>query len=214
LIAFNTVVLDVDSTLCGIEGIDWLAARRPETIRAEVANLTRQAMDGEITLESVYGRRLSLVAPTRREIDDLGAEYVRNIATGALDVIFRMQRAGVAVHLISGGLRPAIALVARHAGIPDENVHAVEVRFDAEGSYSSFDSSSPLIRHLGKKDLLAELNPKRRSLMVGDGITDAEARPVVDAFAAFTGFANRQPVIEQGDFVFSTFEEILAQVVK
>ena len=34
---FRTIVLDVDSTLCGIEGIDWLAARRGHAIAERVA---------------------------------------------------------------------------------------------------------------------------------------------------------------------------------
>ena len=36
-------MLDVDSTLTGIEGIDWLAERRGPDLAAEIGELTRQA---------------------------------------------------------------------------------------------------------------------------------------------------------------------------
>jgi len=52
---FRSVVLDVDSTLCAIEGIDWLARRRGPAVAAQVAALTDRAMDGAIALDQVYG---------------------------------------------------------------------------------------------------------------------------------------------------------------
>ena len=70
--AFAAVIFDVDSTISGIEGVDWLAARRSSDIAREVAGVTDTAMRGEIALEQVYGRRLDLVRPTRSDVDALG----------------------------------------------------------------------------------------------------------------------------------------------
>src|SRR5205085_3697398 len=55
---FASVVLDVDSTLCGIEGIDVLAMRRGPEVGRRIAEITDRAMRGEIALERVYGERL------------------------------------------------------------------------------------------------------------------------------------------------------------
>jgi phosphoserine phosphatase len=63
---FASVVIDVDSTLSGIEGIDWLAALRGPEMAAKISALTDRAMRGEITLDAVYGERLKMIAPTRR----------------------------------------------------------------------------------------------------------------------------------------------------
>ena len=52
---FASVVLDVDSTLCGVEGVDWLAQRRGADVAARTRALTERAMNGEIPLDSVYG---------------------------------------------------------------------------------------------------------------------------------------------------------------
>jgi len=207
--AFNTVVLDVDSTLCGIEGIDWLAKRRPPAVAEEVAKLTHRPMDGEIELDAVYGARLSLVAPTRSEVEKLGDEYVLQVAPGAVAAIATMQRRGIEVHLVSGGLLPAVRTVGAAAGVPEQNVHAVEIHFDERGNYERFDSASSLCRHNGKRQLVSSLALTGPTLMVGDGITDADVKPVVDAFAAFTGFVARDAAVERADHVVSSFAEIL-----
>ena len=40
------IILDVDSTLCGIEGIDWLAQQRGVAVCQRVSELTDRAMAG------------------------------------------------------------------------------------------------------------------------------------------------------------------------
>jgi phosphoserine phosphatase len=109
---YNSVALDVDSTLCGIEGIDWLATLRDETVANEVAQATDRAMRGHVPLEELYGMRMHLVAPTRDEITLLSDAYRASLSHGARDEIAKWRAAGVEVVLISGGLRPAIRPVA------------------------------------------------------------------------------------------------------
>ena len=46
----RSLVLDVDSTICGIEGIDWLAALRGDLVSRRVAELTHRAMQGGVPL--------------------------------------------------------------------------------------------------------------------------------------------------------------------
>ena len=77
---FASVVLDVDSTVTGIEGIDWLAALRGPEVAAESAELTKRAMNGELTLEQVYGERLRSVAPTTGDIAALSRAYIDAIS--------------------------------------------------------------------------------------------------------------------------------------
>ena len=45
---YRSVILDVDSTLCGVEGIDWLARQRGADVAEQTALLTQRAMAGEI----------------------------------------------------------------------------------------------------------------------------------------------------------------------
>ncbi len=100
---FASVVLDVDSTLCGIEGIDWLAEKAGEVIARDVAAQTERAMHGELRLEDVYASRLELVRPGRNDIDELGSAYVGTLAPGAAEVVGSWHDRGVKVVLVSGG---------------------------------------------------------------------------------------------------------------
>jgi phosphoserine phosphatase len=205
---FRSVVLDVDSTLCGIEGIDWLAAQMGPRAASTVASLTARAMDGELALEDVYRERLAAVIPDARSVDALGKEYARRLAPGARGAIERWLASGIRVILVSGGIRQAILRVAEIIGIRDDDVHAVTLLHDSSGHYVDFDRSSPLATAMGKRDTVGRLALPGPSLAVGDGMTDLAMREVVDAFAAFTGFVSRAAVTEHADFVVPTFEEL------
>lgn len=205
---YLTVLLDVDSTLSGIEGIDWLAARRGPEIARAVAGLTAQAMTGERLLNDVYGARLELVRPTAAEVGMLAEAYRENAAPGAADAIERMRSEGVHIAAITSGIRDAVEPFAARLGIPVEDVHAVSLEFDADGSYRTFDTSAPLVVHGGKRIVAESLALSHPVLAVGDGITDAEIRPAADAFAAFTGFVRRESILAIADFVIGSFAEL------
>lgn len=209
---FASVVLDVDSTLCGIEGIDWLADRCGPSVGRAVAAYTEQAMRGEIPLDAVYRARLALVRPTVADVSALADAYVGALAPGATGVVSRLRRSGRRVVLVSGGLRDAIVPVARHIGIPDADVHAVAVRRDAAGVWQGHDEDSPLTRAAGKADVVRRLALPARVLGVGDGATDLAMRPAVDAFAAYTGFVARPQVVAGADTAVTSFDQ-LAELV-
>jgi phosphoserine phosphatase len=201
-------VLDVDSTLCGIEGIDWLAALRDDAVAEQVALETAMAMRGEIPLESVYANRLGLVRPSREEIRKLADLYAASLAPGASRVIRGWLDDGIVVALLSGGIRQAILPAAMTLGITENRVHAVDVTFDSSGAYGGFDQASPLATAMGKREVVAAMRLERPLLTVGDGSTDLATREVSDAFAAFTGFVSRGPVIRKADVEVQSFDEL------
>jgi phosphoserine phosphatase len=195
----RTVIFDCDSTLSAVEGIDELALGH----RDEVARLTALAMAGTISLEQVYARRLELIRPSRVELDRVGALYIERLVPDAGRVIHELQAAGIVVRVLSGGLAPAVRLVAAHLGIAAGAVAAVEVYFSDAGEYAGFDITSPLARSGGKRDWIAAHAGElpRPIMLVGDGITDLEARPAIDRFIAFAGIVSRPEVICQADVV-------------
>lgn len=206
--AFATVILDVDSTLCGIEGIDWLAARRGKDVAKQVTDLTERAMRGEIPLEQVYGERLKMVRPRRDDVDALGHEYIETISAGAVEALALWRSHGVRVILLSSAIRHAILRLALHVGLGPEQAHAVDVRFDAIGAWGGFDSSSPLTRTTGKREIVATLELSRPILAVGDGSTDRAIREVVEGFAAYTEYVSRANVVNGADYVVNSFAEL------
>lgn len=211
--AFATVILDVDSTVSGIEGIDWLARRRGDVVAHRVAALTNDAMRGAVPLDDVYAARLAAIRPRRTELDELSAAYVGALAPHCAETIARLRHAGVRVVLVSSGLRHALIRLALQLGVELGDLHAVDIRFDAGGAYAGFDTTSPLTTANGKRTLIAGLTLERPVLMMGDGATDLAARDVVDCFVAFTGFVAREAVVKQAETAVASFDGLAALVL-
>lgn len=193
---FAAVYFDCDSTLSAIEGVDELLAGAPAALRAEVAAMTRQAMEGTVPLAEVYGARLRLLAPRREHLDGVGREYVARATPHAREVIAALQALGKRTGIVSGGLLPPVLALAGHLGVAAADVHAVPVLFAADGSYRDFDRRSPLWRNGGKAEVLRALPADHRPLVfVGDGATDLEVQgAAADLFVGYGGVAVRAPV--------------------
>ena len=211
--AYAAVVLDMDSTIASVEGIDWLARRCEPAVASEIASLTARAMDGELALDEIYGKRLALIRPSELEIAELALLYESSLAPGASDVIAQLRGDGVKLVIVSGGILQALLPAARALGFADTEVHAVRVDFDSRGEYAGFDCTSPLITQNGKADIVRAISLPRHTLAVGDGSTDAAMLPVVDSFAAFTGFVRREPVVAVADNELRSFNELLQLVL-
>jgi len=196
---FRTVVFDCDSTLSAIEGIDELAG----TYRAAITELTEAAMRGDVPLQDVYGRRLALIRPSRVAIDALAAHYIATAVPGARETVAALRAANVEVRILSGGIRQAILPFAEWLGLTPADVQAVDIHFDDAGRYAGFDESSPLTRSGGKHILVAAWRASLPTpiMMVGDGVTDLEARPAVELFVAYAGVVDREAVTSQADVV-------------
>ena len=210
---YASVILDVDSTLSRIEGIEWLAALRGPDVLRDIREVTERAMQGTIPLGRIFAERLARIRPTRAEIESLGRAYVEGMTPGASELCRRLRDGGVHAVIVSGGLREAILPLAATLGIPADDVHAVGIRFDERGEYVSFDESSPLARNGGKPEVVRALDLAHPRLAIGDGSTDLELRtsdpPAVDTFVAFTGVARRAPVVAAADHVVSSLTDLL-----
>lgn len=195
---FASVVFDCDSTLVSVEGIDQLARGG---FADAIAALTEAAMQGEVALEEVYGRRLEIIRPTREQVEAVGRRYVETLLPDAREVVAALRWLGKTVRIVSGGLRPPVEHVARELGLSVDEVAAVGIDFRPDGAYHGFDSASPLSRSGGKEGVIRAWNLPRPALLVGDGHTDLEARPAVDAFVAYMGVVWRPAVAEGADYL-------------
>jgi phosphoserine phosphatase len=196
---FGTVIFDCDATLSEICGIDELGREH----RAEVEALTDAAMSGQLPLEEVYRRRLALAQPGRSRVLEVGQMYVDRLVPDGDTVVAALLDAGVDVRIVSSGVLPAVLVLSRALGIPDDRVAAVDLHFTVDGRYSGFDPASPLSASHGKLRVVEGWGRELRRpiMMVGDGATDLETRPVVDLFVAFAGVAARPGVMAAADVV-------------
>ncbi|MFM8333119.1 MAG: phosphoserine phosphatase SerB [Candidatus Methylumidiphilus sp.] len=95
------VVMDMDSTLIGIETIDEIADL--QGLRAEVAAITEQAMRGEIDYAQSLRQRVALLAG--EDESALWRVYDERLALnpGAETLLAELRRRGIKTLLVSGG---------------------------------------------------------------------------------------------------------------
>ncbi|GAB4258725.1 MAG: phosphoserine phosphatase [Methylomicrobium sp.] len=195
---FDRICFDFDSTLSRLEGIDELAVRAG--CGDAIAQLTEAAMNGEVPLEEVYGKRLELIRPDRSAIEWLAERYRNEIVDGVDALFARLHAEARQVYIVSGGIRQSILPMASYLRVPEEHVHAVDVYFDDDGSYLDFDRGSALARAGGKAEICRQLKGDGLTLaMVGDGSTDLEAKQAGACFIGFGGVVDRPKVREGAD---------------
>lgn len=197
----DAVVFDCDSTLSSLEGIDELAALAG--VRAEVEALTNQAMNGDVPLEAVYGKRLELIRPGRADLAQIAREYLATLVPGARETIAALQARGIEVAIVSGGLRDALLPLAKALGIDEANLFAVPLEFDGNGDYLAL-PDHPLTTAHGKADIIAAWKKRhgfKQIIMIGDGMSDIAARAegAADAVIGYGGVIVREAVREKAD---------------
>lgn len=207
------ICFDCDSTLSAIEGIDELArVRGPETFAA-VEAMTNDAMNGKIAVEAVFGRRLEIIQPSRAHVEAIGRRYVETIEPTAKSTIAALRDDGWTVLILSGGFRPVIAPLAEVLGV--KRIEAVDLFFDAAGNYRGYDTNYPTTRSGGKPEVIARLKAELKpaqTVMIGDGASDLEAKPVVDRFIGFGRYTARPKVQAGADAFIYSLADLLALV--
>jgi phosphoserine phosphatase len=209
----NLIIFDCDSTLSSIEGIDELGRVRGPDVFRQVEAMTNDAMDGKISVEAVFGRRLEIIKPRRADVAAVGQRYIETIEPTALATVSTLVARGWTPLIISGGFRAAIRPLADLLGIG--RVEAVDLFFDDAGGYRGFDESYPTTRSGGKPDVVkqlrAELKPAQ-VIMVGDGVSDLETKPVVDLFVGFGRYVKREKVRAGAGKFIQSLDELLTLV--
>lgn len=217
------VIFDCDSTLSRIEGIDELA--QIAGVTDEVKQMTDAAMAGEIGLEEVYGKRLELIKPKRKDILKLKDAYKNTATKDAATVVDQLHELGHDVYIVSGGLLEPVREFGLSLGIIETNIFAVGVNYNQlSGQWwraeSSADASwspeyldfhnSPLTLSEGKKTIITELLSGKtgRSMLIGDGMSDFLASSCVDQFVGYGGVIDRDNVRKESD-VFICSESLL-----
>lgn len=187
----TAVIFDCDGTLSSIEGIDELAKlNNAEDI---VQRLTQEAMSKSGMNEDLYQKRLSLVKPTLKEVEELGQIYIQYQVRDALAVIKILSRLNKSIYIISAGLSPAIHIFGKYLDIPEENITCVSVQFDKNGNYIDFDRTSPIVHKNGKREIVKKIKLNHQNIaLIGDGFSDYETYDLVTRFVGYGGAFYRE----------------------
>ena len=209
----KVVCFDVDSTVIQEEGIDELAAFKGKG--QAVAELTANAMGGSMLFQDALAARLDLIQPSKAELQEFMSKAPLKLSDGVKDVIDHLHSKGVLVYLVSGGFRQMIEPIAEILDVPFHRIYANSLLFNADGSFAGFDKDEPTSRDGGKPAVIQLLlnthgeDSIRPILMVGDGATDMQAKPPVDAFLGFGGVVKREAVEKGADWFITDFGDLL-----
>ena len=209
--ATKLLLFDCDSTLSAIEGIDELGRLRgPEVFKA-VEDMTTQAMDGSTPMESIFAKRLDMIKPTLKELESIGQKYIQQVEPTAVDTIKKLKAAGWTVIIVSGGFTQAIRPLAQYLGI--ERVEAVELRFNADGSYAGYVESCPTAKSKGKNLVVLKLRDEFKAyqmILVGDGASDLEVKGDVDKMIGFGRYTARPKVKAGADAFIMSLDQLIS----
>ena len=211
----DAVCFDVDSTVIAEEGIDVLADFLGQG--EAVAALTKQAMEGSQKFQDALKNRLNLMKPSQQAIEKCLVEKPFKLTPGVADLVDALNTKGVHVYFVSGGFRIMIEPVAMQVCVAKERIFANTLLFDDDGKYAGFDPNEPTSADMGKPKALTKIksdNKYKTMVMVGDGATDAQAKPPADAFIGFGGVVVRPAVQEKADWFVKDFNDMTAIVQK
>lgn len=211
----DAVCFDVDSTVITEEGIDVLGEFLGKG--AEIEALTKSAMEGSQKFEDALKARLELLQPSQQDVLDCLEQTPLELSPGVEDFIETLIEHKVDVYFVSGGFRIMIEPVAMQACVAKDHIYANTILFDENtGDYIGFDETEPTSRDMGKRkalELIKKKNNYDTMIMIGDGATDAQAKPPADAFIGFGGVVVRDIVKKKACWFVTNFED-LEKVVK
>ena len=119
------IAMDMDSTLVTIEGIDEMGDMLG--IKRQIADLTAQAMRGEIDYPESLRRRVALLAGLEEAALEQICEERMHLSPGAETLVRRCQQDGIRTLLVSGGFNFFTAWLKQRLGIDDTLSNELEI---------------------------------------------------------------------------------------
>ena len=154
--------------------------------------------------------------PAKGQILSCLEEQPLVLSPGVENLMSTLQSKDVDIWLVSGGFRIMIEPVAVQLGIPITNIVANTILFDDQsGEYTGFDPTEPTSRDMGKPKAMQQIQGAKgyeTMVMVGDGATDAQAKPPAKAFIGFGGVVTRDAVKAKADWFVTDFEDMIKVV--
>lgn len=185
------VVMDVDSTLIQDEVVDMIGSMAG--VGAEIAAITKRAMDGEIDFAESLRERVSLLNGASETLITQATQQIR-LTPGARTLCRTLKRLGYRIVLVSGGFTNVITDIAQELGVDQVRANTLEV---SDGKLTGH-LVGPIIDRVGKKNALEQVAteygiPRRRVIAIGDGANDIDMLEAAGLGVAF----NAKPILRE-----------------
>ncbi len=210
-------VIDFDSTFTKVEAFDALAEislkDHPdvEKLKKAIFDITNQGMDGSISFRESLEKRIEILAPNKRHLEQLVVVLRELVSESFKRNREFLQTYADYIYIISNGFHAFIDPIVTEFGIKPENILANRFHFDEQGNVIGFDKENPLSQNNGKVEQLKRLNLPGDVYVVGDGYTDYEIKHagLANKFFAFTENVEREKVLSKADHIAPSLDEFL-----
>jgi D-3-phosphoglycerate dehydrogenase len=210
-------VIDFDSTFTKVEAFDALAEialkghPELEERKKQIAEITNQGMDGTLSFRESLEKRVKLLSPNKRHLDEL-ITVLRTLVSESFKrnkEFFQLYADHI--YIISNGFHTFIDPIVTEYGVKPQNVLANRFHFDEQGNVIGFDTDNPLSSNNGKVEQLKRLNLPGDVYVIGDGYTDYEIKHagLANKFFAFTENVEREKVLNKADHIAPSLDEFL-----
>ena len=163
-------VMDVDGTLILEEVIDLLG--REAGCEEEIAQLTSQAMRGELNFETSLRERVALLKGLPVSVFAKVFNSI-HLTPNAQEFISILQKNGILVGLVSGGFIPIVERLAKSLGIAYFSANQLEVKDGLLTGKLVGHIISPEVKQATLEQWRKEFKlPKERTVAIGDGAND------------------------------------------
>ena len=163
-------VMDVDGTLILEEVIDLLG--REVGCEEEIAQLTSQAMQGELNFETSLRERVALLKGLPDSVFDTVFNSI-HLTPNAREFISILNKNGILVGLVSGGFTPIVERLAKSLGITYFSANQLEVKEGFLTGKLVGQIISPQVKQETLEQWRKELKlPRERTVAIGDGAND------------------------------------------
>lgn len=213
----RTFVFDFDSTLTQVEAFEELAEvslkgdpKKKEKI-AQIARITDQGVDGDITFTESLEKRLKILNAHRDHLEPLVRRLKRKISTSISRNKEFFKDYADDIYIVSCGFKEFIDPIMASYNIPSERIYANTFKFNRAGRIVGFDRENDLSKPDGKIDQLKKMELPGEVHMIGDGFSDYQTRAagIADKFHAFTENVQRKNILDKADHIAPSLDEIL-----
>ncbi|MCF6764748.1 HAD-IB family phosphatase [Thiotrichales bacterium 19S3-7] len=213
-----TILFDFDSTIIKGESFELMLTEKltqsPEVL-AQITQLTKMGMAGEIPFADSVKRRFGLVSPSLKDIDCFIDVALPGIITKGFQTLFKKLFAlNIDIWIVSGGLKKLILPFASYLAIEPEKVIALDGIWDEQGNFIEVIKNTSLI---SKIEATKPYQNKWQTpvIIVGDGYTDYQLKQskIANYFICYTEHVQRDEVIALADIAVSSASELEREIL-